>query len=141
MRSTQNGYTLIELMVVVAIIAIIAGIAVSSFSGAGDDAARARGQADIAALNDAMGRFYQTNYTYDGAVLADLRTAAGLTLTPDYTFSVVVGGDTQTYTVRAVPAAGGPLVDDGALAINEQGRRCYYPGDDSPDFTTCPHSF
>lgn len=141
MRSRQKGFTLIELMIVVAIIAIISGIAVSAFSGAGDDANRARAQADIAALNDAVGRFYQSQYTYDGIDIDDLRDTAGLTLSPNYDFSINVGADGQTYSVRAIPVAGGEMASDGALAINEVGRRCYFPGDDSPNFTACPHSF
>lgn len=142
MQLKERGYTLIELVVVVAIIAIIAGIAISTFRDSSRDALRGRAQADLAALNDAVGRQYQTAYTYDGLDDVDaLRAAAGLTLTEAYDFSVVVGADGQTYSARAVPAAGGEMDGDGAMAINEVGRRCYFPYDDSPNFANCPTSF
>lgn len=140
-NSKQRGFTLIELMVVVAIVAVIAGIAISSFSGAGDEANRSRGMADITALNDAVGRYYQTGYTYTGATLAGLTAAAGLNLTNQYTFNVVVAADGQSYSVQAVPAAGESMVGDGALSVNNVGNRCYFPGDDAPNFNTCPHAF
>ena len=147
-RTAQRGFTLIELMVVVAIIAIIAGIAVSSFSGSGRDANRARGEADISALNDAMSRYYQTSYTYYQGptstipvTIPMLTAAAGLTLTDQYVFNIVVTNAGQSYIVTAVPSTAGTQSGDGALSINNTGQRCYYPGIDSPSFSTCPKPF
>lgn len=136
----QRGFTLIELMIALVIIGIIAGIAFNVFSGAGKDSRRARAMADIAALNDAMARFYQTNFTYTGAVTAAGDAAArvfagnnGVTLNNQYTYVVTVGAAPgQTYTITAVPAAGGEQVGDGALLVDEVGNRCYRPGNDTP---------
>lgn len=143
----QRGFTLIEILIVVAIIVIIAGIAISSFSGAGADSRRARAMADLAGLNDAVARHYQTAMTYDTADLPTLINTAGLSLTTEYVFELNVprnadvADDGQSYSVTATPAAGGAQQGNGAMYIDDTGRRCFYPGDDKPDFTTCPSAF
>lgn len=140
--SMQRGFTLIELMIALVIIGIIAGIAFDAFSGAGKDSQRARAMADITALNDAMARFYQTSFTYTGAVAdaSDVaaRTfagASGIALSNQYDYAVTVSAVApvgQAYTITAAPDAGGELVGDGALLVDELGNRCYYPGNDTP---------
>lgn len=151
----QRGFTLIELMIAVVIIGIISGIAFTAFSGAGKDSRRARGMADITALNDAMARFYQTNFTYTGAVAATdaaARTFAqnnGITLNAEYRYVVtvntaVLGGVPigQAYTLTAVPTAGGNQVGDGALMMDQLGNRCFRPGSDTPPTAAdCPKRF
>lgn len=51
----QKGYTLVELLVVVAIIGIISLIAFSTYTGLAKKSARARAQADVAAIARAVG--------------------------------------------------------------------------------------
>lgn len=111
-RRRESGFTLIEIMIVVAIVAIIASIAFSAFSDSSQDAKRMRGISDLTSLNDAVGRAYQTNYTYTGiddAQLAVLAGNAGITLSPDYTYAIVVAADGQSYTITATPTASSGL--------------------------------
>lgn len=141
MSRQQQGFTLIEVMIVVVIIGIITSIAVYSFSGSSQDAQRARAMADLASINDALGRYYQTGFSYDGATLADLLVSARLTPTTEYNFAVNIDADGQGYQVTAVPSSTGSQMGDGAILIDSTGRRCFYSKDDSPDFGTCPKSF
>lgn len=129
----QRGFTLIEIMLVVAILAIVASIAFSAFSDTSKDSTRVRAIADISALNDAVERYYQSSFSYTGADadLPALARAAGLTLLPDYAFSLVVSPDGQGYALVAAPAAGAAMVGDGALVIDQTGARCYFQGDDA----------
>lgn len=144
-RFAQRGFTLIELMIVVALVAIIATIAFNAFSDSGQDSRRARGMADIQALNDAMARYYQTNFTYSGATRDGLVAANTISLNKEYDYTVTPdpanSGDFQTYRITAVPSSTSSQKDDGAMLMDQTGRRCYYQGNDSPDFSTCPHSF
>lgn len=140
-RKNVRGFTLVEIMVVVVILAILTSIAVSSFSGSTRDAARARAMAGLSALNDAAGRYYQTAFTYNGATLAGLTASASLSLPTEYTFGVTIAADDQSYRVTAVPAAGGTQAGDGGMMMTSTGQRCFYPGDDTPDYSTCPKSF
>jgi len=65
----NKGFTLIELMIVIAIIAILAAIAYPSYQGAIRDTRRGVAQADLLELAGAMERYYTTNSRYTGAVL------------------------------------------------------------------------
>jgi len=60
------GFTLIELMIVVAIIGILAAIAYPSYQGALRDSRRGAAQADLVELAGAMERYYTTNNSYIG---------------------------------------------------------------------------
>lgn len=131
----QRGFTLIELMVVVAILAIITGIAVSAFSGAGKEAEQSRIMAELNSLNDAISRYYQGGYSYTGADagvnLATLR-GGNIAASPNYTVTLTLPTG-QSYFLIARPVAGSVVAGTGAYSINETGRRCYYDGNDGAD--------
>ncbi|MFP5383917.1 MAG: type IV pilin protein [Gammaproteobacteria bacterium] len=106
MNQRQKGFTLIEIMIVVVILGIVSSIAFSAFSDNSRDAQRVRGIADMTSLNDAVGRFYQNNFSYDGlddAALPGLAVNAGISLTDQYVFTIVVAADGQSYTLTATP--------------------------------------
>ncbi|MFZ5757694.1 MAG: type IV pilin protein [Pseudomonadota bacterium] len=138
-QRSQRGFTLVEIMVVVVILAIITSIAVNSFSGSTRDSQRARAMASLGALNDAAARYYQTAFTYTGATLAGLTASDTLSFPSEYVFALDVADDGQSYTVTATPTT--TQVGDGAIMMNSTGQRCFYPGNDAPDFTTCAKPF
>ncbi len=130
----QRGFTLIELVVVVAIIAIIAGIAISAFSGAGRQAEQSRIMAEINSLNDAMSRYYQGSYSYTDATMTALRGGVNVNIAASPNYTVTLDNLTgQTYDLVARPVTGSVVAGTGAYSIDETGRRCYYPGNDSAD--------
>jgi general secretion pathway protein G len=57
-RSSQDGFTLIELMVVILIIGLLATIVVQNLRSATDKAKRVKAQADISQLKSALDRYY-----------------------------------------------------------------------------------
>jgi len=61
---SQNGFTLIELMVVILIIGLLATIVVQNLKGATDKAKRIKAQADISAFKTALDRYYLDNGSY-----------------------------------------------------------------------------
>ena len=63
----QTGFTLLELMIVVAIIGIIASIAYPSYQEQVRQSRRANAQANLMELASYMERFYTENFTYAGA--------------------------------------------------------------------------
>ena len=57
-RSWEQGFTLIELMVVILIIGLLATIVVQNLRGATDKAKRVKAQADIAQIKSGLDRYY-----------------------------------------------------------------------------------
>src|SRR5713226_9182638 len=63
-RQAQEGFTLIEIMVVIAIIGLLATLVVQNLRGATDKAKRTKAMADIAELKTALDRYYIDNGSY-----------------------------------------------------------------------------
>jgi len=63
-RGSEEGFTLIELMVVILIIGLLATIVVQNLRGATDKAKRIKAEADISALKTALDRYYLDNGSY-----------------------------------------------------------------------------
>ena len=57
-RKKQEGFTLIEIMVVILILGLLATLVVQSLRGATDKAKRTKAMADIAELKTALDRYY-----------------------------------------------------------------------------------
>lgn len=102
MRLKQKGFTLIELMIVVAIIGIVAAIAYPAYFDYVREARRAEAQAELlkGQINQQRYRAYNNTFALDGASLA----AESLDLSVDtayytYTTTGSAGGYSVTATV------------------------------------------
>jgi type IV pilus assembly protein PilE len=138
----QRGFTLIELMIVLVFLGIITTIAAQSFSGAKKDGERASILAEMSALNDAVGRYYQGNYSYTGASVSNVPIAevrGGIKANSNYAVTLVIP-DGQSYFLIAKPLSTGVMEGEGTYSIDHLGQRCYFPASDNANPATdgCP---
>ncbi len=88
--ATQKGFTLIELMIVVAIIGILAGIAMPAYT---DYVTRGKLTEGVSALSDGrvkMEQFFQDNRTYSGATAPTATTNFNYALSSLGTASYII---------------------------------------------------
>ena len=117
-----NGFTLVELMIVVAILGIIGSIAYPSYQDYIIRSNRSAAKACVLEHAQFMERFYTTNMTYVGAA-PDLGCRINGNLNQRYNIAVGNLG-TSTYSVTATPI--GAQVRDaecGTLSIDQAGTR------------------
>ena len=117
-----SGFTLIELMITVAIVAILVSLAISSYRFA--MVKTRRGAAEGCLLEDAqyMERFYTTNFTYVGAVPPNCKSD----VTNYYaTAPTATIPDAKTYTLSLAPSGSQASADAkcGTLGVDQTGTK------------------
>lgn len=124
----NRGFSLIELMIVVAIIAIIAAIALPAYQRYALRSRRVDGKELLMRVAAAQERFYTNFNRYATNPLTGATSLGLATLASErgyYTIASANGatGDTQSYVLTATPVPGGPQARDqcGALTTNNTG--------------------
>jgi type IV pilus assembly protein PilE len=134
-QNTQNGFTLIELMIVVAVVGVLARIAYPSYQDSVIKSKRANAKAALLELSVWMERYYTVNgcYTSGGCAagnttlppdltanpqISPFKLQAPKTGTPNYILSVAV--TPSTFTLTATPQANTPD-KCGALTLDNTG--------------------
>lgn len=118
-----RGFSLMELMISVAIVGIIAAIAYPTYTNHVERTRRSDGQSALLTAAARMEHYYTTNNTYLGATLTNVGVNA--TSTQGF-YQVTIGNlSASTYTLTATPVAGGPQASDtcGALTITNTNQK------------------
>jgi type IV pilus assembly protein PilE len=131
----QRGFTLVEIMVVLAIVMTLAAIAMPSYTENIKQSKRAEAKAQLLEAAQFMQRFYSQNDSYaqtragvavavpDALARVPRTAAAG---SQNYTISFATPGPTTaTFTLQAAPRVGGSMAGDkcGTYTLTQAGQR------------------
>lgn len=127
-QAWQRGFTLIELMIVVAVVAILVAIAYPSYQEQMRKSRRAQAQADLIEYAQAAERYHTVNNTYvdwDVPNESSPRTGAEH-------YSISVEDQTSSaFTLIATPTSPAQLEDRcGVLTTDHAGRKFHEEGSD-----------
>lgn len=132
MNKSIKGFSLLELMIVIAIIGILAGIALPSYQDHVQKSRRQDAEAALMQFRQVMEKFYANRFTYEKAAVSGANTGAPAIFpvstpldsagTKYYNLSIVSASATA-FKLKAQPV--GPQANDacGTLTLQSNGTR------------------
>lgn len=119
MNKNQQGFTLVELMIVIVIIGILTAIAYPSYQDSVRKARRNDAQAAMLELANFMERKFTENNKYNTLSASATITASGIT-TDYYTFTLPTF-TTTTFTINGAPQGSQASDSCGTLTLTHTG--------------------
>ena len=119
-RLRGRGFSLIELMIVVAVIGILAAIAYPSYQDYLRRGHRADAQAYLMDIAQRQQQYFTDNRSYASTVAA-LNSTVPTNVSSYYTIAVATGSTPPSFTITAT--ATGSQLSDGDLTIDNTGTR------------------
>lgn len=137
----QKGFTLIEIMIVVAIVAVLAAIAYPSYQQYVIRTKRGDMQAEMMRISQEAQRYYAIKKNFSGITLDNLSASASFPNgTPLYDLAITTQASQgnanihNAWTLTATPKAGTTQTGDGVICLNSKGHKLWTKG--NADCTT-----
>lgn len=122
--NNEGGFTLIELMIVVAIIGIISAIAYPSYQGYVERGIRADTMTEMQNIATEIESRKLAQGRYSNDLITGLGSSYPQEGTALYTISFSPNPLTSQWTIKAKPINGTRMKADGTLTLNYQGLKC-----------------
>lgn len=126
----QSGFTLIELMLVVAVIAILAAVAFPSYQEHVRKTKRTEVQAELIDIASRLQQYKSTNFNYkiNATTAIDLTKLGFSSATPLsqnglYTLNLSFNPAATSWVLSAVPSPTGNQKNDGVSCLDDTGQR------------------
>jgi type IV pilus assembly protein PilE len=124
MTKRDRGFTLLELMIVVAVIAILAGIAIGAYTKQVRKSRRAEAKQALSdiSLREEKWRSTRTLYLGANSSTADKNTFGALPTSSYYNIAITTNEHAQNFTITATPKTGNDQAKDtcGTLTFQSQ---------------------
>lgn len=124
----RNGFTLIELMIVVAIIGILAAIAYPSYLNYKVRTNRTDAQAEMIAIGQSLMQFKMTRGNYSNATVAVIYGAAVTPKTGTALYDLTLNVTGSKWELIAKPRSGTTQAGNGWICLNDQGQKFWAKG-------------
>lgn len=132
-RIGAKGFTLIELMITMAIIGVLAAIAFPSYQNYVTRTSREAAKTELLELAGLQERIYlnsnayspNVDTAYNGQATGGLGKSGGRTKDGRYDITIDITAPDQVFTLTATPVAGSSQDGDGAITVNSSGARTW----------------
>lgn len=124
----RNGFTLIELMIVVAIIGILAAIAYPSYLNYKVRTHRTDAQAEMITIGQSLSQYKVTRGNYSNATIAVIYGANVTPKSGTALYDLTLNVTASTWELIASPKSGTTQAGNGWICLNDQGQKFWAKG-------------
>ena len=124
----RTGFTLIELMIVVAIIAILAAIAYPSYINYKIRVQRTDAQSEMMTIAHSLNQYKVTNGNYTNATIAKVYSGAVIPSSGEALYDLDLETTASTWRLEAKPKNGTIMKDNGDIILTNDNLKCWTKG-------------